>query len=87
MLKAYVGIAGPNGLEAFRPEDDRTAHAFARRVAAGRDPRSVCVWAVLSDRDAREACRHIRRGDMLAALATLDRSAACVGRVLPPEAH
>ena len=87
MLKAYVGIAGPNGLEAFLPEDDHTAHAFALRVAAGRDPRNVCLWAVLSDRDAREACRQLRRGDTLAALSTLDRSAECVGRVLPPEAH
>ncbi|MFO0808992.1 MAG: hypothetical protein U0746_10240 [Gemmataceae bacterium] len=87
MLKAYIGIAGPNGLEVLRPEDDRTAHAFARRVATGRDPRSVCLWAVLPDRDAWEACRLIRRGDTLAALTTLDRSAERVGRVLPPEAH
>jgi hypothetical protein len=75
------------GLHAFQPEDDRTAHELARRVAAGRDPRNVCFWAVLSERDAREACRQIRRGDTLAALSTLDRSAECVGRVLLPEAH
>jgi DNA-binding response OmpR family regulator len=87
MLKAYIGIAGPNGLEALRPEDDCSAHALARRVAAGRDPRSVCLWAVLPDRDAHEACRQIRRGDTIAALSTLDRSAERVGRVLPPEAH
>lgn len=87
MLKAYVGIVGPRGLHAFQPEDDRTAHELARRVAAAKDPRSICFWAVLSERDAREACRLIRRGDTLAALTTLDRSAACVGRVLPPEAH
>jgi hypothetical protein len=85
MLKAYIGIAGPHGLEAFRPEDDRTAQAFARRIATGRDSRSVCLWAVLPDTAAREACRQIRRGEMLAALFTLDRSAACVGRVLPPD--
>jgi hypothetical protein len=87
MRKAYVGILGPRGLEAFHPEDDFTAHAFARRVAAGQDPRSVCLWAVLPDDAARTACRQIRCGDTLAALSTLDSSAECVGRVLPPEAH
>jgi hypothetical protein len=87
MLKSYIGIAGPNGLEALRLEDDKTAHALSRRVASAGDSQSVCLWAVLSDQEAREACRQIRRGDTLAALSTLDRSAACVGRVLPPEAH
>jgi hypothetical protein len=87
MLTSYVGIAGPNGLEDFRPEDDRTAFALARRVAEAGASRTVCLWAVLPVDDAREACRQIRRGDTVAALTTLDRSAECVGRVLPPEAH
>ncbi len=87
MRKAYVGIVGPRGLEAFHPEDDRTAQAFARRVAAGQDPRSFCLWAVLPDDAARIACRQLRRGETLAALFTLDRSAERVGRLLPPEAH
>ena len=87
MRKAYVGIAGPKGLEALCPEDECTAHALARRVAAGRAPRSVCLWAVLPDDAARMACQQIRRGETLAALTTLDRAAECVGRVVPPEAH
>jgi hypothetical protein len=87
MRKAYVGIIGPRGLEVFHPEDDCTADALARRVAAGQDPRSVCLWAVLPDDAARTACRQISRGETLAPLATIDRTAECVGRVLPPEAH
>jgi hypothetical protein len=87
MLASYIGIAGPNGLEDFRPEDDEAAFALARRVAEAGASRTVCLWAVLPVDDAREACRQIRRGDPVAALTTLDRSAACVGRVLPPEAH
>jgi hypothetical protein len=87
MRKAYVGIAGPKGLQAFCPEDDRTTQAFARRVADARDSRNICLWAVLPDRDAREACRQIRRGETLSALTTLDRAAECVGRVVLPEAH
>jgi DNA repair protein RadC len=87
MLKSYIGIAGPNGLEDFRPEDDKTAFALARRVAEAGASRTVSLRAVLPAEDAREACRQIRRGHPVAALTTLDRSAERVGRVLLPEAR
>jgi len=85
MTQSYIGIAGPKGLHALQLEDENTALTLARRVARAKDSRTVCFWAVLSDRDAREAFEQIRRGELFAALTTLDRMASCVGRVLPPD--
>jgi hypothetical protein len=87
MLKAYVGIAGPRGLESLLPEAEDASTSPAPRDPSGRSATSIRLWAVLPDDDAREVCRQIRSGDTLAALDTLDRSAACLGPILPRDVH
>jgi hypothetical protein len=82
MLKSYVGIASPSGLEAFLPERRRTVRALVERV---RRRQAVCYWAVLPDTAAAEVERHLERGDRKSALFLLDRAATQAGPILPSD--
>ena len=84
MLKAYVGIASPQGLAVLQPERDDTRSAVERYVELNR--RRVGFWAVLGDDEARSVRMLFQRGYRREALALLDRSAKDIGRILPSEA-
>ncbi len=82
MPKAYVGIAGPNGLTILQPERDETLLAIERFVGRGR---RVGFWALLGDDDARSVQTLIRQGYWREALRALERCAQDFGRILPFE--
>lgn len=83
MLKSYLALATPSGLQSFVPEHTHATQALVARAARGR---SVCCWAVLPDDDAAEIADCIDAGETAAALALLEAAACSVGRVLP-DAH
>jgi hypothetical protein len=82
MLKSYVGIASPSGLETFLPERGRTVRALVERA---RRRQAVCYWAVLPDTAAAEVERHLEHGDRESALLLLDRVATQAGPILPSD--
>ncbi len=83
MLKAYVGVASPQGLAVLQPERDDTLSAVERHVELNR--RRVGFWAVLGDEDARSVQVLFECGYRREALVLLDRSAKDIGRILPSE--
>lgn len=82
MLKSYVGLATPLGLEALLPEHELAVRALARRAKCSR---SVCCWAVLPDDDACEIDRRLAAGEGIAALRLLEAAARSVGRIVTDE--
>jgi hypothetical protein len=82
MLKSYVGLASPNGLEALYPEHALAVETLAARAKRGR---SVCCWAVLPDDDACEIDHCLASGEQASALALLEAAAREVGQILPSD--
>lgn len=78
MLKSYIGLATPRGLESLVPEHAPAAQALAARA---RTRQSVCCWAVLPDSDAAEIGYRLAAGEATAALALLEAAAQSVGRI------
>jgi len=83
MLKSYVGLATPNGLEVLLPESQLVVDALTERA---RPKRAVCCWAVLDGDDASEIDERLAAGEHAAALAMLVATAHGAGSILPNEA-
>lgn len=86
MLKSYVGIAGPDGLELFESENDHVLRFLLRRAYRSKLTRTVGFWAVM-DEAIGEAVRSLllcgRRFDALLIIQTL---AAETGAFCPEDA-
>jgi len=82
MLKSYVGLASPCGLEDFVPEHDLSVSVLVARARRGR---SVCCWAVLPDDEALEVGQRLAAGEPAAALAHLEATAQEVGQIFPSD--
>ncbi len=83
MLRAYVGVANKNGLEALWPEQEHTREAaFARAYRRPPEP-AVCFWAVLSDQVAESAQLLLESAQSLGALRTVDTCSLSIGPILP----
>jgi hypothetical protein len=67
MLKAYVGIAKPEGLVCFLPDQEQ----WTRSIAAER----ASFWAVLSEGVAEQIWRDLEAGERFRALQVLDAMA------------
>jgi hypothetical protein len=83
MLKSFVGIATPLGLEVFVPEHEHVVRFLTRRVCREALRRAVCYWVVLSEDAALEVQRQMELGEPYAALVLLDQAATEVGPILP----
>ena len=75
MLKAYVGIARPDGLVSLCPEDERTIRKFSR-TSVRENPHRVYFWAAASEEVFRQVQQEMATGDRVGALKTLDALAA-----------
>jgi hypothetical protein len=53
MYKSYIGVADSHGLRSFLPERFADVDRLLTRVNAYRESQSVCLWAVVSDDDAK----------------------------------
>lgn len=68
MLKAYVGIARPDGLVCFLPDLEEWTRIFEGQWAA--------FWAVLSDDVAEEVEFELKAGEPFRAMQVLDAMAS-----------
>ena len=85
MLKSYVGIANPHGLECFLPEHDHVVRFLTLRALRHRRRRSVCFWAVVNEEVAHHVERELAEGYRADALFALGALATELGLILPEE--
>jgi hypothetical protein len=78
MVKAYVAIVNPHGLEAFFPDADCIASAVLPGPVNRRAGQRVMLWAAVTDDVAAQIREYIRLGDRHQALLHLDTLATQV---------
>ncbi len=83
MLKAYVGVASPDGLAVLQPERADTLWLVESWASSGR--RRVSFWAVLGDADADSVQLLFQSGYKREALLLLDRCAKDMGSIIPAD--
>ena len=71
MVKAYVGIARPDGLVSLCPEYERTNRKLSYG-SVGKNPHRVHFWVAASDEVFRQVQQEMASGDRVGALKTLD---------------
>ena len=71
MVKAYIGIARPDGLVSLSPEYERTNRKCSHG-SVGQDPHRVHFWVAVSDEVFRQVQQEMASGDRVGALKTLD---------------
>ncbi len=83
MMKSYVGIVSPLGIERFYPEDPATVRFLWRRVQRQKNGRVACVWAVLASEAAELIQMELALGWKREALDHLQQHARDYGFIVP----
>ena len=82
MMKSYVGLVGPHGIERFYPEDPTTVRFLWRRSQRQKG-RVACVWAVLASEAAEFIQMELALGWKREALDHLQQHARDYGFIVP----
>ncbi|MBI1315023.1 hypothetical protein GC176_27345 [bacterium] len=85
MRKSYVGIATPQGLEVFVPENRHVGRFLMRRAYRSGTFSSVCFWAVMEEAIASTVLTLLYSGRRQDALLIIQTLATETGSFFPEE--
>ena len=85
MMRAFVGVVGPYGLESFHPEYGQELQFLERAVARRNRGDACCFWAVTSELVASRVRAELSCGWPMDALFTLQTFANDFGCLPPPD--
>lgn len=85
MLRAFAGLASPNGLEALYSENDHVVRFLVRRAYRKTTVPRVCFWAVMDDSLACAIELLLEQGQQREALMSVCLLSEDFGPICPPD--